>query len=56
MDNIAQYNVNTTDMDEDPSEEEKQQVIEFFGSTIGEAYLEKEHNKSRVAILLESTK
>lgn len=56
MDNIAHYNVNTNDMEEDPSEEERQQVIEFFGNTMGEAYLEKEHHKSRIANLLESTK
>jgi hypothetical protein len=62
LDNIAQYNVNAkseNDMDEDdptPSEDERQQVIEFFGTTIGEAYLEKEHRKSRVVNLLESTK
>lgn len=63
MDNIAGYNVNTTksesDMDEDdetPSEDERQQVIDFFGRTLGEAYLEKEYRRSRVVNLLESTK
>lgn len=44
------------DMEEDdpaPSEEEKKQLIDFVGQVIGQAYLEKEHRKSRVKSLIE---
>ncbi|KAG2209338.1 hypothetical protein INT46_000551 [Mucor plumbeus] len=44
------------DMEEDdpaPSEEEKKQLIDFVGETIGQAYLEKENRKSRVKSLIE---
>ncbi|KAL7327202.1 histone H4-like TAF Taf6, SAGA complex subunit [Mucor circinelloides] len=44
------------DMEEDdpaPSEEEKKQLIDFVGQVIGQAYLEKEHRKSRVKNLIE---
>lgn len=43
------------DMDEDTasSEDDKKQLIEYLGDTIGEAYLQKETRKSRVRALVE---
>lgn len=35
-----------------PSEQEKQELIDFVGPIIGEAYLEKENRKDRVKSLI----
>lgn len=63
MDHIAEQNSlsfapkknSENDMDEDdpaPSEEDKNELIEFVGDIIGKAYLEKEVRKDRVKSLI----
>ncbi|KAI8083274.1 transcription initiation factor TFIID complex 60 kDa subunit [Gilbertella persicaria] len=44
-----------SDMDQDStySEQEKQQLLDFIGALIGEAYLEKEHRKTHIKSLIE---
>lgn len=63
MDHIAEQNSlsfaprnnSSDDMDEDdpaPSEQDKNELIEFVGEIVGKAYLEKEVRKDRVKSLI----